>query len=69
MDELRTTLNAFALLIHVQGGRMEIDADILRDFETRAEGFEITVAPPGATCPNFVFEIAKSVGASQDVVL
>lgn len=69
MDELRAALDALGLLIHVHGGELSFDKDLLEDFAKLSEGYRIAVTPPCSISDKFTFRLAKSIDSPSEFVL
>ncbi len=69
MDDLQTLLNAFALLIHVQGGALSIDQQLFEEFCDISDGYHIAVTPPCAISKKFTFSLVRTIDSPADSVL
>ena len=69
MDELRAALDALGLLIHVHGGELSFDQDLLEDFAKLSDGYRISVTPPCAISRKFVFKLVKSIDSPDESML
>ena len=69
MDELRAALDALGLLIHIHGGELCFDQELLEDFAKLSEGYRIEVTPPCAISKKFTFKLVKSIDSPSESVL